>query len=92
MNHSTYIHAETRAPIPLIPMQPVESTKLAEVGYRPDTQTLAVTFRSGKPAVYHYPNFPSQEYQALRTAESMGKHFGAHVQRRAFDKYVPSGK
>ena len=91
MSHS-YIHSELGHPIPHVVMHPVESTKLAEMGYQPETQTLAIKFRNGKPAIYHYPLVHPQEYQALRAAESMGKHFGAHIQKRKFDKYVPSGK
>lgn len=65
-----------------IPLTPVKSSKLAAIGHDVASQTLAVQFfAKGQPGnVYHYANFTAAEYAAFAGAESVGKHFLAHVQ------------
>ena len=65
-----------------IPLTPVKSSKLAAIGHDVASQTLAVQFfAKGAPGnVYHYANFSAAEYAAFASAESVGKHFLAHVQ------------
>jgi hypothetical protein len=76
---------------PQIPLIPVKSQKVAAVGYDAETKTLAVTFPNGK-AVYHYPGVSPEQHAAFVGAESIGKHFGAHIQGLPFKKYQPDPK
>lgn len=65
-----------------IPLTPVKSSKLFAIGYDAASLTLAVQFfAKGAPgSVYHYADFTAAEYAAFASAESVGKHFLAHVQ------------
>lgn len=65
-----------------IPLTPVKSSKLHAIGHDAASQTLAIQFfAKGAPGnVYHYANFTAQEYTAFASAESVGKHFIAHIQ------------
>ncbi|MYM81134.1 KTSC domain-containing protein [Duganella sp. FT50W] len=71
-----------------IPLMKVASSKIAAIGHDAATNTLAVQFLSkGQPGnVYHYSEFSSADYDAFSGAESIGKHFIAHIQP-AKDKY-----
>lgn len=70
-----------------IPMTPVDSNQVGAVGYDPETKTLAVTFKRGAGAIYHYPNVEPEQHAAFLKAESIGKHFGAHIQGLPFKKF-----
>jgi hypothetical protein len=74
-------------PYVAIPMTPVESNQVGAVGYDADTKTLAVTFKRGAGAIYHYPNVEPEQHAAFLKAESIGKHFGAHVKDLPFKKF-----
>jgi len=65
-----------------IPLTPVKSSKLHAIGHDAASQTLAIQFfAKGLPGnVYHYAAFPAEEFTAFATAESVGKHFIAHIQ------------
>lgn len=66
-----------------IDMKPVaKSTNVAATGYDPETQTLAVEFKSG--GVYHYAGVSQEHADALAGAESVGAHFAANI-RGQFD-------
>ena len=56
-------------------MIPVKSTHIEAIGH--EGTTLTVAFRNG--GVYSYHDFPSEEFDKLLAADSVGKHFGAHV-------------
>jgi len=75
--------------MPIARLQPVESRQLHAIGYDPETQTLAIRFKSwkGEPtSLYHYSNVSQADYDALMAAESKGGHFNAHI--KAFpDRY-----
>jgi hypothetical protein len=58
-------------------MKPVDSSNIAAVGHDPATGTLAVAFRDGN--LYHYDGVSSEAHAALMQAESIGKHFHAHI-------------
>jgi hypothetical protein len=68
-----------------IPMQPVTSSQLAEVGYDAATKRLAVRFKSKTPRfVYEYANVTPELAEALRKADdepdmSVGRFFGEHI-------------
>jgi hypothetical protein len=65
-------------PIPVIAMQPCESSNVKAHGYDASTQTLAVKFRSSS-ASYHYKNVPADVYENLKGAQSVGAFISAHV-------------
>jgi outer membrane protein assembly factor BamE (lipoprotein component of BamABCDE complex) len=64
-----------------IVMREVESSQIHAIGHDPASQTLAIQFKSkGEPgSVYHYQNFPSDEFEKFSNAESIGRHFGQHI-------------
>ena len=70
-------------------MLPVKSGQVKAIGYDAATKVLAVTFTRGTGAIYHYPNVSAEDHKAFIEAESIGKHFGKHIQHLPFDKYVP---
>lgn len=68
--------------MPIVPLQPVESSQIHAIGHDPETQTLAIRFKTwkGEPSsLYHYANVTTEDFAAFRDAESKGKHFGAHI-------------
>jgi hypothetical protein len=79
-----------------IPMEPVKSSQIAAVGHDPDTNTLAVQFKSG--GTYHYANVTPEQFDGLRGADSVGSHFHqtirhneAHPFRSADDEQKEGG-
>ncbi|WPB58604.1 KTSC domain-containing protein [Xylophilus sp. GOD-11R] len=66
--------------------QAVESNQVAEIGYDPETKTLAVTFTRGQ-ALYQYPNVEPETHAAFLAAESIGKFFGEHIKALPFKKF-----
>jgi hypothetical protein len=62
-----------------IAMDSVESSQILAVGYDTETQTLAIQFKSGTRAVYHYSNVTAEDFAALRDAESIGSHFYRNI-------------
>ena len=84
----THIHHVTKKPRPSIHLNDVKSSQVKQIGYDPDTQTLAVTFTRGAGAVYHYPNVTEDDYKSFIKSDSIGSHFGKHIKSRPFDKFV----
>jgi hypothetical protein len=74
-------------PRPPIELKPVDSNKIKAIGYDEASQTLAVVFKNGPGAVYHYPNFTPEAHAAFIGAESLGKHFGLRIQSLPFEKF-----
>lgn len=64
-----------------ITMQPVESSQIAAIGHHAESNTLAIEFtaKNGPGSVYHYQNFTAEQFAAFAGAESVGKHFYAHI-------------
>lgn len=56
---------------------PVDSSMIDALGYDPDKQHLGVRFKSGK--VVTYGDVPPEVHDALRSADSVGKHFHATI-------------
>ncbi len=56
-----------------------DSSSLAHCDYHENTGTLEIGFSSG--SVYHYPDCPKKEYEALKQAASAGKHFHGNIRR-----------
>jgi hypothetical protein len=74
-------------PRPFIALEPVESNQVGAIGYDEATQTLAVQFRRGARAIYHYPNVSRETFEAFRGAESIGTYFGQHLKALPFEKF-----
>jgi D-arabinose 5-phosphate isomerase GutQ len=75
VNETTEI---SRAPIDL---SPVESSQIHSIGHDPETNTLAICFKSkaGAGSTYHYANFTAEDFAKFKAAESIGSHFGKHI-------------
>lgn len=56
---------------------PVTSSNIAAIGHDPDTNELHVRFHSG--ATHIYSGVTAAQHAALVGADSVGKHFMAHV-------------
>jgi hypothetical protein len=66
---------------PRIPkMQPVKSTSIQAIGHEDDV--LTVEFGNG--GMFQYKGVSADQFQALKGAESVGKHFQLHI-RGMFD-------
>lgn len=72
---------------PAIPMIPVDSSQVDRVGYDAETKTLAVQFKHGARAIYHYPNVKPETHAAFMAAESKGVFFREHINPLAFEKF-----
>lgn len=81
----------TNTNVPSIPMESMHSSTIAEVGYDPDSQTLAVRFhasgdaKAGSGPLYHYAGVPEETYNAMRAAPSLGKFHAASI-KGTFDQ------
>lgn len=64
-----------------IELCPCESSRITAHGHDPVTNTLALQFKSknGPGPVYHYSGFTADDYKAFTEAESLGRHFGTHI-------------
>jgi len=74
---------------PQIPLVPVESKQVAAIGYDPFACILAVRFKHGAGAIYHYPGVSAETFNEFVTAESIGRFFAERIKPLAFDKYPP---
>ena len=83
----THIHATTGEARPHIALTDVVSSQIKAIGHDPATNTLAIQFKHGAGAIYHYPNVTADQHQAFVGSESMGKHFGQHIKALPFEKY-----
>lgn len=63
---------------PKFTMQEVKSSSVSHIGHVGDT--LRVRFVSG--LTYDYPGVTAKDFDALRTAESIGKHFAVHIRSK----------
>lgn len=54
-----------------------KSSSIKGCDYLDDKSTLIVHFHNG--GTYHYPDCPKSEYDALKQAESVGKHFHSRI-------------
>lgn len=70
-------------------MSAVKSSQLSSIGFDDKTNTLAVKFNNG--GTYHYHGVTKAEFDKFSSAESMGKHFSAHIKSKKFTK-IPESK
>ena len=66
----------------------VKSSNIKSVAYDPSTRVLEVKFLSGKH--FRYMDVGPKTYDALMVAESVGKHFGAHIRGKFAAEEVKS--
>ena len=64
-----------------VDMVPVDSTAARSVGYDPQTGMIHVEFHSG--GTHPFGPFTKQEFERFRDADSIGKHYHAHVRAKA---------
>ncbi|QTD88767.1 KTSC domain-containing protein [Burkholderia anthina] len=64
-----------------IPLREVESSQIHAIGHDAESQTLAIQFKSkaGAGSIYHYSQFPADEFEKFAGAESIGRYFGQHI-------------
>lgn len=90
MNDENPQQPENETPArPDIALFPVESNQVKAIGYDSATETLAMQFKHGVGAIYHYPGVIKELHEALMAAESIGKFFGQHIKPLPFTKYAP---
>jgi len=77
---------------PAIALTPVTSNQIKAIGYDADTKTLAITFTRGPGNVYTYDGIEPEQHEAFMKAESLGKHFGEHIQILPSKKYAPDAQ
>jgi len=58
-------------------LTPVESSHIAAIGYDPVERRLRIVFKTS--GAYDYDDVPPEAHHALMKAESIGKHFCAHI-------------
>jgi len=71
-----------------IALQPVKSSQISGIGHA--GSTLAVQFKHGAQAIYHYPGVIPSVFAEFMAAESKGNFFKQHINGRAFEKYPAS--
>lgn len=71
------------ATAPQIKLEPINSSRIAAVGFDADSFTLAVKFPPTKAApmgkVYHYSGIDEMMFEDLKNAESIGRFFGETI-------------
>ena len=53
------------------------SSAIARIGYDEKAREMEIHFKSGK--IYQYSDVDPEDHSALLSAESVGRHFGAHI-------------
>lgn len=74
--------AEETQSTPVIELEVVESSQINAIGHDPETNTLAIQFKSFRGDVlstYHYANFSEEKFAEFKGAESIGRYFGKHI-------------
>lgn len=64
-----------------IPMEAIDSSQIVALGHDPETNRLAVQFKSG--GIYYYGGVDASLYGALRHAKSVGQFFHQHIRVHA---------
>lgn len=76
----------------VIAMQPVTSSQIAAIGHHPETNTMAIQFpsKTGSGSLYHYDNVTPEQFEAFKSAPSVGSHFikqiKPHVDKHPYRK------
>lgn len=56
---------------------PVESSNIKELAYDHEGKTMGVRFTNG--TEYHYGDVPHETFGALKSAQSVGRHFHVSI-------------
>ena len=64
-----------------VQMHPVKSEGISAVGHDEKNGMIHVVFRSG--GIHRFGPFTKGEFDALKNASSVGKHFHANIRARA---------
>lgn len=67
---------------------PVKSSQIVSIGHDPATKTLEIEFP--RQSVYQYAGVSTEQAKALMDAESIGKHFGAHIKGKFEYQRMPA--
>jgi len=62
----------------------VDSSAINSASYNTQDGTLTIEFKRG--AKYDYPNVPSEHYNGLIHAQSVGQYFNQHIKQYAVKK------
>jgi KTSC domain-containing protein len=66
-----------------IELVPVQSSRIAAIGYRAENCTLAIRFPATKKApagkIYHYKEFSPEQWSHFRSAASFGEYFAKYI-------------
>lgn len=84
MSHTTDLSTKRMA-LKIPPLLDMKSSSISQIGYA-DGQ-LYVRFAKGK--LYRYAGVSSEQFAALRTAESVGKHLQTHILAKHEGQLVP---
>ena len=68
-------------------MQEVKSSTISHVGHDPQTNELRVRFHHG--GEYTFAGVSADEHKALMGADSIGKHFHAHIRSKYSGVKIP---
>lgn len=63
-----------------IERQAVRSSSIASIGYDVRSKTLEIEFHSG--VIYRYLAVPPAAFEALKNAESKGRHFTRYIRNK----------
>lgn len=77
---------------PSIVLDSVESSQVKAIGYDLASKTLAVQFKHGAGAIYHYPGVEKETFDQFMAAESKGIFFKQHIKSLAFEKFRAEAK
>ena len=64
-----------------VSMVPVSSSAIRAVGHDPSTGIVHVEFHSG--GTHPFGPMTKEEFERFRNADSIGKHFHAHIKAKA---------
>lgn len=73
----------------VVTLEPVTSSQIEAIGYDADTKTLLILFP--RDSLYRYADVTQEEFHALKTAPSIGSHFGKYIKPRPLYVKVPYG-
>lgn len=62
----------------IVPLKPINSSRIAQIGYDETSRTLAVQFHKSA-FVYHYKDVPPEIWQKFSEAPSIGVAFGQMI-------------
>lgn len=73
---------------PVIALQSVTSSQIHAIGHDPETNTMAIQFKSksGAGSTYHYANVTPEHFSDFQNSKSIGSHFIKHF-KPAADKF-----